>query len=65
MKPIVGLYEQIVNEVVGEAISEARQQGLDVVLRTLDSADGHSYVAQYLSPSSVLRSPAYRNLNEP
>jgi len=58
MKPIVGLYEQIVNEVVGEAISEAREQGLDVVLRSLDSADGHSYLAQYLSPliSSALSS---------
>ena len=58
MKPIVGLYEQVVSEVVGEAIADARGEGLDVVLRSLDSGDSHSYLAQYLAPmiSSALRS---------
>ena len=49
MKPTVGLYEQVVNEVVGEAILEARKHGLDIVLRNLDSGDSHSYLAQYLT----------------
>ena len=45
-----GLYEQVVNELVGEAILEARKHGLDIVLRNLDSGNSHSYLAQYLTP---------------